>query len=135
MSQEQKTASLKDVDAALLSHLAYVNPDGLRQIQQGIKPNEPTGFARAGIGTRGQDGDVPHLTQGQAEYLDKNFELLEVKDFKDGIHAVTVRDKRTGEITVAFPGTNPSELSDLGRVAEIVAGVELDVYDLSLIHI
>lgn len=119
MGQEKKTVALKGVDAALLSHLAYVDPAGLRQIQQGIKPNEPLAFARAGISTRGEKGDVPHLTSNQAAYLNKNFELLDVKDFGDDIHAVTVRDKRSGEVTIAFPGTNPTELSDLGRAISI----------------
>ena len=49
--------------------------------------------------------------------------------FQVEIHAVTVRDKRTGEVTVAFPGTDLSEGSDWGRVAGIGAGIELNVYD------
>lgn len=132
-SVSRKATDVADIEAALLSHLAYSLPKQVCGARvAGLKPNEarPVEFGRIGDSVAQRGGvQSRHLTQGQADYLNRNFELLDVKDFGDEIHAVTVRDKRSGEVTVAFPGTNPSELSDLGRGAGIVAGTELDVFD------
>ncbi len=122
-SVSRKATDVADIDAALLSHLAYSLPKQVNDARvAGLKPSEarPVDFGRIGDSVDQRGGvQSQHHTQGQADYLNRNFDLLDVKDFKDGIHAVTVRDKRTGEVTVAFPGTDLSELSDWGRAITI----------------
>ena len=61
--------------------------------------------------------------------MDQRFEVVGVEDFGDSIHGVALRDRETGEVTVAFPGTDLGELSDVGRMAAIVADGTMGVTD------
>ena len=100
-----------DLDAALMSKLAYGSWDQMELLM--ATKDRPAASIRDALGPQeGQRPGESMLTEQQARYMDQRFEVVQVENFDDDIHAIALRDRKTGHVTVAIPGTDLDTLGD-----------------------